>query len=101
MSMSVHSYIDAVRARLTADGCAVTTETVDGLSAAVGYKAQFSALSRIHVFTVVASAKRVDEATLRRYTDAVLNLAKDRKGQWRACSPACSPCPPSFPKRPT
>ena len=82
-AVSVDTYLDAVRARLAADGCAVTTEMLGPIPVTVGYKGEFKALTKVHVFTVVAGFGRVDEATVRRFTDDAANLAKSRKGQWR------------------
>ena len=81
--MSVDRYLDAVRARLVDDGCAVTTENLAHRRVLVGYKAHFKALTKMHVFTVVGGADRVDEPDVRQFTEAAANLAKSRKGQWR------------------
>ncbi|SCL21313.1 hypothetical protein GA0074692_1144 [Micromonospora pallida] len=81
--ISVDAYLDVVRQRLVADGCAVTEESVGSTSAVVGYRAQTRALTRMHIFTVAAPADRVDEAVLREFVDAVVNLGLARKGQWR------------------
>src|SRR4051812_41795383 len=72
-------YLSGLAERLAADGCAVTREEL-GL---VGYKAQVKALVRAHVFVVAAKAGAVDEAVLTGFTTAAVNLAVERKGQWR------------------
>nr|BFE75722.1 hypothetical protein GCM10020092_090230 [Actinoplanes digitatis] len=72
------TYLKGLADRLAGDGCAVTHEEL-GL---VGYKAQFKALSRMHVFLVAAKADRVGEAEVNGFTDAAVRLAVARKGKW-------------------
>ncbi|MDM4721098.1 hypothetical protein QTQ03_16380 [Micromonospora sp. WMMA1363] len=72
-----------VRQRLVADRCAVTGERIGAVPVVVGYRPQIRALTRIHLFTVAAEMKRVDEETLRTFVDDVVNLGLERKGQWR------------------
>lgn len=82
--MSWETCLETVRRRLVADGCAVTAETLGGtIPVTVGYKSQFKALSRLHVFVVVAAFGHVDEPVVRQFTEDATNLAKVRKGQWR------------------
>jgi len=78
------AYLKALAERLVADGCAVTHEKLGPKPVVVGYKAQMRALSRMHVFVVAARTDdRVGEAGLREFTDAAVQMAADRKGQWR------------------
>jgi hypothetical protein len=81
--MTAESCLEAVRARLATDGCTVTAEHLGSTPVTVGYKAQFKALTKMHIFTVAAAVERVDETAVRSFTDAVTQLARNRKGQWR------------------
>lgn len=76
-------YVDVVRERMAADGCEVTTEQVGGLSALVGYRSNWRALSKMHLFTVVAESESVDVETLEHFTREASALAKNRKGAMR------------------
>jgi len=49
----------------------------------VGYRTQMRALTRMHIFAVVAHSDRVDEERLRAFVDDVVNLALARTGTWR------------------
>lgn len=73
------TYVKGLEGRLVADGCAVTHEPL-GL---VGYQARVRALVRGHIFLVAAQAGRVDETSLSEFAAAAVDLAVDRKGQWR------------------
>lgn len=77
------AYLKGLEERLAADGCAVTHEKLGSKPVVVGYKAQMRALSRMHVFVVAAKTDRVGEAGLRDFADAAIQMAADRKGQWR------------------
>ncbi|MEG3632406.1 hypothetical protein [Micromonospora palythoicola] len=81
--VSATDYVDVVRHRMIADGCAVTNETIGSLPVVVGYRARVRLLTRIHVFAVAAKAEWVDETSLRDFIDDVVNLGLGRKGQWR------------------
>ncbi|MEU7909273.1 hypothetical protein [Actinoplanes sp. NPDC049118] len=72
-------YLKGVEERLNADGCAVTHEKL-GL---VGYKSQMRALVRGHIFLVAAKAGAIDEAAMSEFAAEAVNLAVERKGQWR------------------
>jgi hypothetical protein len=72
-----------VRDRLLEDGCEVTDETIGPMRAIVGYRSNVKALSKIHLFTVVASVPEVDEAAMRDFARQVSDYAKARKGQLR------------------
>jgi hypothetical protein len=80
---TVDAYLNVVRKRLVADGCAVTSETIGSMPVVVGYRARVRLLTRIHIFAVAAKVERVDEAGLRAYVDDVVNLGLRRKGQLR------------------
>ncbi|MEV4621452.1 hypothetical protein AB0J74_22425 [Asanoa sp. NPDC049573] len=73
------SYLKGLEARLVADGCAVTHEPL-GL---IGYRTRTRALVRAHVFLVAARAGAVDQTVLSEFAAAAVNLAVERKGQWR------------------
>lgn len=81
--MSPDVYLDVVRQLMAADGCEVTQERVGSMPTMVGYRRQMRALTRMHIFTAVAQTDRVDEAGLRDFVEAVVNLGVERKGQWR------------------
>jgi hypothetical protein len=78
---AANKYLSSMEERLTADGCVLTRESIGPISVLVGYKAQMRALSRMHIFVVVAKVDRVGETDLREFVDAALNLAIGRKGQ--------------------
>lgn len=75
-------YVEIVRQRLVADGCAVTDERLGADSVMVGYRAQFRALTRIHFFTVVARKDQVVEGDLRFFVNNAVGLGVERKGRW-------------------
>ena len=62
--ISPEVYLATVRDRLVQDGCEVTEERVGSLQPLVGDRSNVKALSKIHLFTAVASAPRVDEAVV-------------------------------------
>jgi hypothetical protein len=72
-------YLKGLEERLAADGCQVSHEKL-GL---VGYRARSRALVRAHVFLVAAKVGAVDEATLSGFAAEAINLAVERRGQWR------------------
>ncbi|MGW5416567.1 hypothetical protein [Actinomadura geliboluensis] len=76
-------YIDVVRERVVGDGCEVTTEEVAGAPALVAYRSNWRALSKMHLFTVVAERESVDAATLEQFTREASRLGKNRKGAMR------------------
>lgn len=75
-------YVEMVRQRMVDDGCAVTDERLGADSVVVGYRAQFRALTRIHLFTVVTSTNRIVEGDLRSFVSNVVGLGLERKGRW-------------------
>ncbi|MEU5551373.1 hypothetical protein ABZ738_16520 [Micromonospora sp. NPDC047793] len=81
--ISKDGYLEVFRRRLAADGCAVTDESIGSMPVLVGYRTQFRALTRLHVFAVAAKFERVDEELLRGFVEGVVNLGLARKGQWR------------------
>ena len=81
--ISADSYLTTVRDRLVQDGCEVTDEAIGSMRTMVGYRSDFKALSRIHLFTVVASVPEVDEASIRDFARQASDYAKGRKGQLR------------------
>ncbi|MBW8483886.1 hypothetical protein [Actinomadura parmotrematis] len=76
-------YIDRLAERLTADGCEVAHETVGGVPATVGYRANWVALSRIHLFVMATHLNFALEEDMARFTHAAKELAKQRKGELR------------------
>jgi hypothetical protein len=72
-------YLKGLEERLAGDGCQVSYEGL-GL---VGYKAQMRLLMRAHVFLVAAKGGAVDDDLLSEFAAAAVNLAVERKGQWR------------------
>jgi hypothetical protein len=81
--VSAEVYLVSVRDRLLEDGCEVTDETIGSLRAMVGYRSNVKALSKMHLFTAVASVPEVDEATMRDFARQVSDYAKSQKGQTR------------------
>jgi hypothetical protein len=81
--VSPEAYLATVRDRLVHDGCEVTEERIGSLRPLVGYRSNVRALSKIHLFTAVASAPRVDEAAVRDFAKQVSDYAKTQKGRFR------------------
>jgi hypothetical protein len=81
--ISSDTYMSTVRDRLIADGCKITYETVGPAQALVGYRSDIKALSKMHLFIVVASVPEVNEATLRDFAHRVSDYAKAQKGALR------------------
>jgi hypothetical protein len=81
--VSADSYLTTVRDRLVEDGCEVTDEAIGSMQAMVGYRSNVKALSKINLFTVVASVPAVDEAAMRDFAHKASDHAKDKKGQLR------------------
>jgi hypothetical protein len=81
--ISADSYLTTVRDRLIEDGCEVTDEAIGSMRAMVGYRSDFKALSRINLFTVVASVPEVDEAAMQGFARQASDYAKRQKGQLR------------------
>jgi hypothetical protein len=81
--VSAEDYLATVRDRLLEDGCEVTDETIGSLRAMVGYRSNVKALSKMHLFTAVASVPEVDEAAMRDFARQVSDYAKSQKGQAR------------------
>lgn len=76
-------YLITVRDLLIADGCQVTDEAIGPVQAMVGYRSNIRALSKVHLFTAVASIPEVNEAAIRDFARQVSDYAKARKGQLR------------------
>lgn len=76
-------YLATVRDLLIADGCQVTDEAIGPVQAMVGYRSNIRALSKVHLFTAVASIPEVNEAAIRDFARQVSDYAKARKGQLR------------------
>jgi len=81
--ISPEAYLATVRDRLVQDGCEVTEERIGSLQPLVGYRSNVKALSKIHLFTAVASAPRVDEAVVRHFAEQVIDYAKTQEGRLR------------------
>jgi len=79
------AYLERVRSQLIGDGCTVGDEIVGGFPAVVGYRPSFQvlALSKLHLFTVVAVREYVTAGELDAFTQAVSAFAKERKGAMR------------------
>jgi hypothetical protein len=81
--ISSEGYLVTVRDRMREDGCTITYETVGPAQALVGYRSDVKALSKMHLFTVVAGVPEVDEPALRDFTHLVSDYAKAQKGAAR------------------
>jgi hypothetical protein len=81
--ISADSYLTTVRDRLTEDGCEVTDEAIGSMQAMIGYRSNVRALSKINLFTMVASVPEVDEAAMRDFARKASDYAKEKKGQFR------------------
>jgi hypothetical protein len=78
-------YLEKVQERLTRDDCTVTKEPIGPVEALVGYRSNFIplAMSKLHLFAVVASVAEVNEAAIRDFALSVLQHAKESKGAMR------------------
>jgi hypothetical protein len=81
--ISSDAYLTTVRDRLIEDGCEVTNEPIGPVYAMVGYRSNVKALSKVHLFTAVASVPEVNEAALQDFSHRVSDHAKAQKGQLR------------------
>ncbi len=81
--ISADAYLTTVRDRLIQDGCTVTNEPIGPVQAMVGYRSDIKALSKVHLFTAVATVSEVNEAALRDFAHRVSDYAKAQKGQLR------------------
>jgi len=81
--ISSDAYLTAVRDRLIQDGCEVTDEPIGPVRATVGYRSNIKALSKVHLFTAVASVSEVNEAALQDFSLRVSDFAKAQKGRFR------------------
>ena len=81
--LSSDAYLTAVRDRLIQDGCEVTDQPVGPVRAMVGYRSNIKALSKVHLFTAVASVSEVNEAALQDFSLRVSDYAKEQKGRFR------------------
>jgi hypothetical protein len=81
--ISSEAYLTMVRDRLAEDGCEVTEQAIGPLQAMVGYRSNVKALSKMHLFTVVASVPEVDEAAVQDFSRQVSDYAKAQKGRLR------------------
>jgi hypothetical protein len=82
----VSAYLDAAAARLTADGCTVQTEEWGGTRVIVGYRSDFRLrwmATKLHLVTAVAPAPVVRAGDIEGFTNAVMDYALARKGQFR------------------
>ena len=77
------AYLITVRDRLIQDGCTVTNEPIGSVQATVGYRSNIKALSKVHLFTAVATVSEVNEAALRDFSHRVSDYAKAQKGRLR------------------
>jgi hypothetical protein len=81
--VSSDAYLAMVRDRLVEDGCEVTEEAVGSLPAMVGYRSNIRALSKMHLFTIVASVPEVNAVTVRDFSRQASDYAKGQKGRLR------------------
>jgi hypothetical protein len=81
--ISSDAYLTTVRDRLIEDGCTVTDQPIGPVQAMVGYRSNIKALSKVHLFTAVASVPEVNEAGLRDFSQRVSDYAKAQKGRLR------------------
>jgi hypothetical protein len=86
MTDPMWAYVDAVAARLTADGCEVRAENWSGSPVIVGHRADFKLqwmATRLHLVTIVASSPHVTQPTLEAFTNSAWEYALSRKGDFR------------------
>ena len=81
--ISSDAYLTTVRDHLIEDGCTVTNESVGPVQAMVGYRSNIKALSKVHLFTAVASVPEVNEAAVRDFSHRVSDYTKAQKGRLR------------------
>jgi hypothetical protein len=82
----VSAYLDAAAARLSADGCTVEAENWSGARVIVGYRGDFRLrwmATKLHLITAVAAAPFVRAEDIEGFTNAVMDYALARKGQFR------------------
>lgn len=82
----VTAYIDATATRLAADGCTVQAEDWSGTRVIVGYRSDFRLrwmATKLHLITAVAPAPVVQAGSIEGFTNAVMEYALARKGQFR------------------
>jgi hypothetical protein len=77
---SPDAYLAEVSERLLEDGCEVTEETVGSFPSMVGYRNDIRALSKLHLFIVVATLPMVRQAAVRAFSQQVSEYAEARKG---------------------
>jgi hypothetical protein len=80
---SPDAYLATVRNRMLEDGCEVTDQAIGPVQATVGYRSNIKALSKMHLFTAVASVPEVNEAAILDFSHRVSDYAKAQKGQLR------------------
>jgi len=80
---SSDAYLAAVRDRLVQDGCEVTEQPIGPVRALVGYRSNVKALSKVHLFTAVASVSEVNEVAIQDFSVRVSDYAKEQKGRFR------------------
>ncbi|WP_406486180.1 hypothetical protein [Streptomyces phaeochromogenes] len=77
------AYLEALRGRLTADGCALASETWAGHQVVVGRRSDRKARwfgTKCQLFVCGAVVPRVDEAAIAEFTGWALTYAKRRRG---------------------
>ncbi|MFD2690363.1 levansucrase [Streptomyces phyllanthi] len=82
-SAAPRSYLSALEARLTADGCRVWWEDWGGVPVLLGRRADFRLkwmATKLHLFTVAAAVPEITVPTIATFTDQVLAYAKKNKG---------------------
>ena len=84
--MSPDEYLDAAARRLLDDGAQVSTHQLRGLTAVVGYRADFRwrwVATRLHLFTLLISVESVTSGGLEQLTNDALDFAVGQKGRFR------------------
>ena len=84
--MTAARYLDLVRTRLEDDGAAVSSATIGGSQALVGYRSRFRLAwwaTRLHLFTVASEVPSVTAEGLEQFTRDALAYAVSAKGRLR------------------
>jgi hypothetical protein len=72
-----------MRSVLQEDQCQIGEETLAGESVLIGYRGNFKAATKMHTFVVAVPRDQVDAEAVRAFTGVAVDLAKQRKGEWR------------------
>jgi hypothetical protein len=86
VTSGVGTYLDALAARLAADGCEVSTEDWGGMPVLVGYRSEFRLrwfATKLHLFVVAAAVPEVTPDAIEGFTTTGMDYALARKGSMR------------------